>query len=123
MSDDGPGAIKLIQRIWPHLGRGSVAQVAFSCGATAVIRATEPRRDRPGASLGETHKSRLSEGGPSEICTGFVTDQRLTTANAAERPKGCSAAFLQVSGCLLRLFGVAERPRPQARSDVVVVTD
>ena len=103
MSDDGPGAIKLMERIWKHLGRGSGAQVAFSREAMAGVRATVLRRDRPGTSIGESHWSRPTEAGPSEICTGFVTDQRLTTPNAAERPKGRSAAFLQVSGCLLRL--------------------
>lgn len=100
MSDDGAGAIKLNERIWQHLGRGSGAQVAFLRAATGVIRATEVRRESPEASPGDIHGLRLAGGGPSEICSEFVTDQRPTTANAAKRPEGRSAAFLQVSGCL-----------------------
>ncbi len=119
MSDDGAGAITLVQMIGQHAGRGSATLCASSCISTAMIRATELRRDRKGDLARERQGTRLTEGGSPEICTEFVTDERLATANAAERPEGRSTAFLQVSGCLLRLFGVAERPQPAARLDVV----
>lgn len=84
MSDVGPGAIKLAEGISQNPGRATRAQFAASPEETIVTRAIGLRRDCPGAARGESHGSRLAEGKPSAICTGFVTDERLTTANAAE---------------------------------------
>jgi len=122
MSDGGTGAITQVQVMWQRADSGSVV-VAERCDATLVARATDPVRDRCGDLPGRSQANRAPRGGASEICTGFVTDERLPTANAAERPQGRSAAFLQVSGCSSWLFGVVERPQPEARLDVVVLTD
>jgi len=104
MSDGGMGAITSVEMMWHQDGSGIAAVVAELCDARLVVRATDAGRDLPG----EASEDRVAGDGATQICTGFVTDERLPTANAAERPKGRSAAFAQVSGCSLRSFGVAE---------------
>ena len=100
MSDGGMGAITSAETMWQQDDSGIAAVVAQLCDARLVARATDPGRDLPE----ESPEDRVAGDG----ATGFVTDERLPTANAAERPKGRSAAFVQVSGCSLRSFGVAE---------------
>ncbi|MDP9823620.1 MULTISPECIES: hypothetical protein [Actinomycetes] len=104
MSDGGMGAITSAETMWQQDDSGIAAVVAQLCDARLVARATDPCRDLPE----ESPEDRVAGDGATQICTGFVTDERLPTANAAERPKGRSAAFVQVSGCSLRSFGVAE---------------
>jgi hypothetical protein len=101
MSDGGMGAITSVEMMWQQDDSGIAAVVAELCNARLVARATDAGRDLPG-------EEREAGAGATQICTGFVTGERLPTANAAERPKGRSAAFLQVSGCSLRSFGVTE---------------
>ena len=101
MSDGGMGAITSAETMWQQDDSGIAAVVAQLCDARL---ATDPGRDLPE----ESPEDRVAGDGATQICTGFVTDERLPTANAAERPKGRSAAFVQVSGCSLRSFGVAE---------------
>jgi len=104
MSDGGMGAITSVEMMRQQDGSGIAAVVAGPCDARLEARATDAGRDLPG----EPPEDRVAGDGATQICTGFVTGERLPTANAAERPKGRSAAFLQVSGCSLRSFGVAE---------------
>ncbi|GAW49653.1 hypothetical protein PD653_4044 [Nocardioides sp. PD653] len=104
MSDGGVGAITSVEMMWQQDDSGIAGAVAELCDARLVARATDPARDLPGAAP----EDRVAGDGATQICTGFVTDEPLPTANAAERPKGRSAAFVQVSGCSLRSFGVAE---------------
>ncbi|MDO9496055.1 MAG: hypothetical protein Q7J48_10155 [Nocardioides sp.] len=104
MSDGSMGAITSVEMMWQQDGSGIAAMVAELCDASLVARATDPGHDLPGA----PPEDRVARDNATQICTGFVTDERLPTANAAERPKGRSAAFAQVSGCSLRSFGVAE---------------
>jgi hypothetical protein len=101
MSDGGMGAITSVEMMRQQDGSGIAAVVAGPCDARLEARATDAGRDLP-------PEDRVAGDGATQICTGFVTGERLPTANAAERPKGRAAAFLQVSGCSLRSFGVAE---------------
>lgn len=45
--------------------------------------------------------------GGAAICSKNITSERRTTVNATERPEGRATAFVQVSGCFMRSFGVA----------------
>ncbi|MBU2073795.1 MAG: hypothetical protein KKE65_04220 [Actinobacteria bacterium] len=104
MSDGGVGAITSMEMMWQQDDSGIAAVVAELCDARPVGGATDTGCDL----TGKVPADRVAGDGAPEICTEFVTEERRPTANAAERPKGRSAAFVQVSGCSLRSFGVAE---------------
>jgi hypothetical protein len=92
-----------VEIMWQQDDSGIAAVVAELCDAGLVTRATNSGRHLPG----EAPADRVARDGATQICTVFVTDERLPTANAAERPKGRSAAFAG-QRLFLRSFGVAE---------------
>ena len=73
-----------MERIWQGPDLAARGRVVMPREAMALVRATGVHRCRPAAPTRDSEGSRMTGGEAAEICTVFVTDQRPTTANAAE---------------------------------------